>query len=62
MTLQALREKIGTKPMLRTLRRWASVNRHATGDTGQFIALAEEVSGADLGPFFQRWLFQKGKP
>ncbi|MGD9734326.1 MAG: M1 family metallopeptidase [Solirubrobacterales bacterium] len=62
MTLQALREKIGTRPMLRTLRRWASVNRHGNGDTDQFIALAERISGRNLGPFFQRWLFQKGKP
>jgi aminopeptidase N len=62
MTLQALREKIGTKPMLRTLRRWTSVNRHGTGDTNQFIALAEKISGEDLGPFFQRWLFRRGKP
>jgi len=62
MTLQALREKIGTKLMLRTLRRWATVNRHGSGDTDQFIALAEKVTGQDLGPFFQRWLFQRGKP
>ncbi|HYC80627.1 MAG TPA: M1 family metallopeptidase [Solirubrobacterales bacterium] len=62
MTLQALREKVGTRPMLRTLRRWATVNRHGTGDTAQFVALAEQVSDRDLAPFFQRWLFQRGKP
>lgn len=62
MTLQALREKIGTKPMLRTLRRWAAIHRHGSGDTGEFIALAEEVSGRNLGPFFDHWLFERGKP
>jgi aminopeptidase N len=62
MTLQALREKVGTKLMLRTLRRWATVHHHGNGDTEQFIALAETTSGKDLGPFFQRWLFQPGKP
>jgi aminopeptidase N len=62
MTLQALREKIGTKPMLRTLRRWAAINRHGTGATNQFITLAETISGKDLAPFFQRWLFQRDKP
>jgi aminopeptidase N len=62
MTLQALREKVGTKVMLRTLRRWAAIHRHASGDTREFIALAEKTSGKDLGPFFQRWLFQPGKP
>jgi aminopeptidase N len=62
MTLQALREKIGTRLMLRTLRRWATVNHHGSGDTDQFIALAEKTSGEDLGPFFGRWLFAEGKP
>jgi aminopeptidase N len=62
MTLQALREKIGTGPMLRTLRRWATVHRHGSADTDQFIALSERISGQNLGPFFQRWLFQRGKP
>jgi aminopeptidase N len=62
MALQALREKIGTRPMLRVLRRWAVGHRHGSADTKQFIALAEQVSGQDLGPFFERWLFRRGKP
>lgn len=62
MALQALREKVGTKLMLRTLRRWATVHHHGNGDIDQFIHLAERISGRDLGPFFQRWLFQRGKP
>lgn len=62
MTLQALREKVGTKTMLATLRRWAASHRHASGDTAEFVELAEEVSGKDLGPFFHNWLFQRGKP
>jgi aminopeptidase N len=62
MTLQALREKVGTKPMLQTLRRWAAIHRHGSGNTAEFIELAEEVTGKNLGPFFQRWLFQRGKP
>ncbi|HEX5982939.1 MAG TPA: M1 family metallopeptidase [Solirubrobacterales bacterium] len=62
MTLQALRQEIGTKPMLQVLRRWVAEHRHGSADTGEFIALAEEVSGKDLDPLFQRWLFQRGKP
>ncbi len=62
MTLEALRLKVGTKPMLRILRRWVAVNRHRSGDIEAFIALAEEVSGKPLGPLFQRWLYQRGKP
>ena len=34
----------------------------ATPTIGQFTDLAEEVSGRDLEPLFQRWLYQRGKP
>jgi aminopeptidase N len=62
MALEALRLKIGTKPMLQLLRRWAVAHRYETGDIEEFIALAEEVSGQDLDRFFQRWLYRRGKP
>lgn len=62
MALQALREKIGTKTMLQTLRSWTTEHRYGNADINQFIALAEEVSGRDLGPLFQRWLYKRGKP
>ena len=62
MTLQALRQKVGTKAMLATLREWASSHRHSSGNTAEFIELAEEVSGKNLEPLFQHWLFKRGKP
>ena len=62
MTLQALRQKIGTPDLLKILRRWATQRRHGLGNIGEFIALASEVSGRDLRPFFERWLFKPGKP
>jgi len=62
MALQALRVKIGTGPMLRLLRTWATEHRYGSGTIREFISLAEEVSGRDLGPFFQRWLYRRGKP
>jgi aminopeptidase N len=62
MTLQALREKVGTKALLKTLRRWATTHRHGSGSTGEFLDLAERVSGRDLGALFHRWLFAPGKP
>ncbi|HWO82345.1 MAG TPA: M1 family metallopeptidase [Solirubrobacterales bacterium] len=62
MALQALREKIGTKPMLRLLRRWVAEHRYGNGTTAEFTLLAERVSLQDLGRFFQRWLYQQGKP
>jgi aminopeptidase N len=62
MALEAFRLKVGTGPMLKTLRRWVTLHRHASGDIGEFIALAEEVSGAKVKPLFHRWLFERGKP
>jgi aminopeptidase N len=62
MALEALRLKIGTKPMLRVLRRWAVTHRYGSGDIEEFTTLAEEVSRKGLGPFFRRWLYKKGKP
>ncbi len=62
MTLQALRDKIGTHDLLRILRTWATEHRHANGDIEEFIALSNRVSGQHLRGFFHRWLFQRGKP
>jgi len=62
MALQALREKIGTKAMLRLLRRWTTTHRHGSANIAEFTALAEQLSGQNLDPLFQRWLYQRGKP
>jgi aminopeptidase N len=62
MTLQALRDKIGTRDLLRVMRTWATEHRYGHGDIEGFIALANRVSGEHLRGFFDRWLFQRGKP
>jgi aminopeptidase N len=62
MALEALRMKIGTPEMLKVLRRWATEHRYGSAGIDQFVALADEVSGRQLGPFFQRWLYERGKP
>ena len=36
--------------------------RHGNGTTEQFIALAQRISGQDLGAFFQTWLYTTAKP
>ncbi|HEX8753077.1 MAG TPA: M1 family metallopeptidase [Solirubrobacterales bacterium] len=62
MALEALRLQVGTKALLRILRRWATQHRYGTADIDQFRALAEEVSGQPLGMLFDRWLYERGKP
>ena len=62
MTLQALRQEIGTKPMLRVLRTWAIEQRHGSAGIEEFVAHAERVSDRNLDRLFRRWLYQRGKP
>src|SRR5690606_9618835 len=58
MTLQALREEIGDDAFFTLLRRWVDEHRHSTAATEDLVALAEEISGQDLGPLFDAWLYQ----
>ena len=62
MAVQALREEIGTKRLLRVLRRWTREHRYGSATIKEFILLAERVSDRDLDPLFRRWLYQRGKP
>ncbi|HET7591083.1 MAG TPA: M1 family metallopeptidase [Solirubrobacterales bacterium] len=62
MALEALRLKIGTEPLLHLLHEWAVGHRYGSADIAEFTALAEAISGQNLGPFFRRWLYRKGKP
>jgi aminopeptidase N len=62
MTLQALRDKIGTQNLLRIMRTWATEHRYGHGDIEKFVELSNRISGRHLRGFFHRWLFQRGKP
>ena len=62
LTLEALQQRIGDRKMTMLLRRWAAVHRGGGVSTADFIALAERVSGANLGPFFHAWLYVPGRP
>jgi aminopeptidase N len=62
MALQALRERVGDRDFFAILRRWASAHRYGAAGIGQFIALAERISGRRLDGLFQRWLYRRGKP
>ncbi|RFU36588.1 M1 family peptidase [Actinomadura logoneensis] len=60
--LQLLREKIGDDKFFTLLRTWAAAHRYGNATTEQFVALANKVSGQDLNPFFQTWIYSTGKP
>nr|WP_246299382.1 M1 family aminopeptidase [Nocardioides panaciterrulae] len=62
MTLEALRQRIGEDAFWTLLRTWLQQHAAGTGSTGQFQALAERVSGADLSGFFDAWLRATERP
>ncbi len=62
MTLQALRQRIGTAAFQRLLRAWVRQHSYGNGNTEEFEALAERVSGKRLGGFFHAWLRSPTKP
>jgi Peptidase family M1 domain/Peptidase M1 N-terminal domain len=62
MALHALRMTVGDDDFFTTLRRWAATRAGGTGSTAQFIGLAEQISGQDLGTMFNDWLYGTVKP
>ncbi len=62
MTLQALRNRVGGASFWTIVRRWVSEREGGHGSTGDFHALAEEVSHVQLDDFFEAWLHTPEKP
>jgi aminopeptidase N len=62
MTLQALRNEVGDDAFWAIVHGWTQANAFGTGTTEEFVALAEQVSGRDLGDLFDLWLFTPGRP
>jgi aminopeptidase N len=62
MTLEALRQEVGTGTFFDILRDWTRDHAYGNAGTRQFIDLAEAESGQDLEHFFQVWLYDRGKP
>ena len=62
MTLEALRQEVGSHDFFVILRRWARDNEYGNVSTREFIALSERVSGENLDAFFNAWLYTEGRP
>jgi aminopeptidase N len=62
MTLHQLRLAVGDDDFFTTLRTWAADHRYGNAGTAEFTALAEKISGKDLGALFQAWLYTPSKP
>jgi aminopeptidase N len=62
MTVHALRRSIGDRAFFALLKAWPAEHRNGNATTADFIAAAERVSGKDLDPLFQTWLYGTAKP
>ncbi|MCU1633132.1 MAG: peptidase rane alanine aminopeptidase [Micrococcaceae bacterium] len=62
MTMHTLQQAVGEKDFFRILREWAQLNAGGNVSTDEFITLAEEISGEELSPLFDEWLFSGEKP
>lgn len=61
-TLHALRLRLGDAVFFEILRAYVERFQYGNASTADFIALAEEVSGEDLQPLFDDWLYAGGVP
>ena len=62
LTLHALRLQVGDDAFFRILQTYASRYKYGNANTQDFIKVAEEVSGQQLGSFFDGWLYAKEMP
>ncbi|WP_077798362.1 M1 family metallopeptidase [Streptomyces sp. JHA26] len=62
LVLYALRQEIGAPAFDRLEREWTARYRDRTATTADFVRLASQVAGRDLGDFFQGWLYGAKTP
>ncbi len=57
--LHALRLEVGDQKFFEILKTYSKRFEGGNATTADFIAVAEEVSGRELSPFFDRWLYSR---
>ncbi|MFI1016534.1 M1 family metallopeptidase [Streptomyces sp. NPDC020965] len=62
LVLYALRETIGQDAFDRLERAWVRDHRDGTAGTADFVRLASDTAGRDLGAFFRAWLYAERTP
>lgn len=56
LALHVLRLKLGNEAFFALLKQYLDKYRHSHASSRDFIKLARDQSGQELGSFFQRWL------
>jgi len=62
LAVQALRTAVGDNAFFEILRTWVAEQKGGDARIGDFIAVAEKISGKRLQDLFNTWLFTTGKP
>ncbi|MEV0255556.1 M1 family metallopeptidase [Streptomyces sp. NPDC050732] len=62
LVLYALRQEIGHEAFDRLEREWVRIHHDGNAETADFVRLASQVAGRDLGGFFDGWLYGKKTP
>lgn len=62
LTLHALRRKVGDEDFFNIVRTYFGEFKGKTATTDDFVEVASRVSGQDLEPFFQEWLYSNKLP
>lgn len=60
--LHMLRRKVGDEAFWQAIRTYYDRYKYSNALTGDLEAVFEEVSGEQMEPFFQQWIFQAGHP
>ncbi|MGV9311703.1 M1 family metallopeptidase [Streptomyces sp. NPDC003691] len=62
LVLYALRQTIGADAFDKVERAWVREYRDGTAGSADFARMASRISGRDLGPFFDEWLYGERTP
>jgi len=62
LTLHALRLEVGDELFFEIVRTYYDRYKYGNATTEDFISVAEEISGEDLGDFFDAWLYDEQLP
>ena len=62
LTLYALRRQIGDEKFFQTIHQFIDEHKFSSATTQDLIGVASKVSGQDLKPFFDAWLFGEALP
>ncbi|WP_040477336.1 M1 family metallopeptidase [Longispora albida] len=62
MALHEIRLALGDQKFFAVLKGWTKHKQHKNATIAEFKAYAERLSGKDLTPVFDTWLYYKGRP